>query len=219
MLSDAARPNTSNKHVDPYCYPGSIVLRNKFDIHDEEHLKATEARIAAVALIVLEDDRLKGATDENRFKATHRAIFENLYDWAGTYRNNVGRMTKGRATGRVVTYGNSENVPGEMNRVFRELAAENYLVGLDQEKFAERITYFYSEIDSTHPCREGNSRTLRQFSADIALAAGYELDWEPTGVTDDSRNALYTARDLAFERRQYQPLFDIIRANLRTLQP
>jgi fido (protein-threonine AMPylation protein) len=75
---------------------------------------------------------------------------------------------------------------------------ENYLRGLDPDRFAARLAYFYSELDSTHPFPEGNSRTLRQFTADLALAAGYELDWEPTGLTEDTRNALYVARDRAF---------------------
>ena len=207
--------------VDPYCYPGTAVLRNKFDIRNEEELKSTEARVAAFALFVLADEPLREPIDENRLLATHRAIFEEIYDWAGTYRKGVGTMTKGREVGYEyqVTYGNSQFVPGEMRRVFSELEAEDFLRGLDSERFASRLAYFYSEIDSTHPFREGNSRTLRQFSADLALAAGYELDWEPTGRTAESRNALYIARDYAFTQKKYERLIAIIRPILTPLQP
>jgi len=59
---------------DPYCYPGTNVLRNHFAIEDEEMLKATEARIAAIALFALEDEPLHGPMDEERLKVTHRAI-------------------------------------------------------------------------------------------------------------------------------------------------
>lgn len=204
---------------DPYCYPHTEVLRNRFNIQDEEELKATEARVAAVALFALEDEPLQGPMNEERLKRTHRAIFEDIYDWAGSYRRDVGTMTKGRQVGYQVTYGNSQFVPGEIERIFRELAAEDYLRGLDPDGFAARLAYFYSELDSTHPFREGNSRTLRQFTADLALAAGYELDWEPTGLTEDTRNALYVARDRAFQLRQYDPLIRIIRENLTPLQP
>ncbi len=204
---------------DPYCYPQTTILRNKFDIEDEEELKATEARVAAVALFVLEDEPLRGPINEGRLKATHRAIFEEIYDWAGMYRENVGTMTKGRAVGYQVTYGSSQYVPSEMQRIFRELEAEDYLRGLDLDHFARRLAYFYSEIDSTHPFREGNSRTLRQFSSDLALAAGYDLDWEPTGYSEESRNALYVARDLAFQHREYDRLIAIVRENLTILQP
>ncbi len=109
---------------DPYCYPNSNVLRNKFDIRDEEELKTTEARVAAIALIVLEDEPLCGPMGEDRLKATHRIIFEEIYAWAGTYRKNVGNMTKGRTAGYKVTYGHSRFVPAEMKRIFRELEAE-----------------------------------------------------------------------------------------------
>jgi len=127
-------------------------------------------------------------------------------------------MTKSRASGYVVTYGDSRFVPGEMRRIFAALARENYLTGLGADRFAERLAYFYSELDATHPFREGNSRTLRQFSTDLAQAAGYELDWERVGRTEESRNALYTARDLAYIQRNYDPLKQIIRTNLSSLE-
>jgi cell filamentation protein len=204
---------------DPYCYPGTTVLRNKFDIQDGQELKAIEARVAAIALFVFEDQPQIGPVDEDRLRATHRAIFEELYEWAGTYRENVGTMTKGRDAGYEVTYGDSQFVVAEMHRIFVELQQENFLRGLGLDDFAARLAYFYSEIDSTHPFREGNSRTLRQFSADLAMAAGYELDWEPTGHTQKSRNALYIARDLAFQRREYEKLIALMRSNLTPLQP
>lgn len=169
---------------DPYCYPGTNVLINRFGIREEEELKATEARVAAVALFALEDEPLQGPMDEARLLMTHRMIFSEIYDWAGSYRADVGRMTKGRTLGYAVTYGDCTYVPGEMTRIFVELKQENFLRGLPQEEFASRLAYFYSELDSTHPFREGNSRTLRQFTADLSLNAGYELDWEPTGKTE-----------------------------------
>ena len=205
--------------VDPYCYPGTAILRNRFGIRDQRELKAAEARVAALALFVLEDDPLQGPMDEDRLRATHGAIFSEIYEWAGRYRENTGRMTKGREAGYEVTYGESQYVPGEMSRIFRELESEGFLGGLGIDKFADRLTYFYSEIDSTHPFREGNSRTLRKFTADLAMAAGYALDWEPTGSTRQSRISLYAARDHAFQRREYRRLQQIIRANLSPLQP
>jgi cell filamentation protein len=55
-------------------------------------------------------------------------------------------------------------------QIFGELESERFLDGLKIDEFAERLTYFSSEIDSTHPSREGNSRTLREFTADLAKA-------------------------------------------------
>jgi cell filamentation protein len=164
---------------DPYCYPDTNVLRNLYDIRESEPLEAAEAFLVGLALVALDERPLPGPLDEKRFKATHHAIFGTMYEWAGRYREHTGRMTKGRSFGYTVTYGDSAHVPGEMKRIFAELAEEKYLVGLKREDFARRLAYFYSEIDATHPFREGNSRTLRQFTSDLALAAGFELDWEP----------------------------------------
>jgi cell filamentation protein len=175
--------------------------------------------VASIALFVFEDEPFLGPANENRLCETHRAIFEELYEWAGTYRENVGTMTKGRDSGYEVTYGDSQFVVGEMHRIFEELAQEDFLRGLAPDEFAARLAYFYSEIDATHPFREGNSRTLRRFSADLASAVGYELNWEPTGRTQESKNALYMARDVAFQRREYEKLIAIMRSNLTPLQP
>jgi cell filamentation protein len=157
-------------------------------------------------LFAFGDQSLPKQVDEARLKATHRAIFQRLYPFAGEYRQDTGTMTKGRALGYQVTYGDSRFVPGEMTRLFSALKAERYLCGLEADAFAARLAFYYSELDATHPFREGNSRTLRQFSADLASAAGYRLDWAPTGRDEGTRNALYRARDLAAHMGKREPL-------------
>lgn len=76
---------------DPYCYPGTNILRNKFDIEDEEELKVTEARVAAVALFALEDEPLRGSFDENRLRVTHRSILKNSMTGLETIRRMSAR--------------------------------------------------------------------------------------------------------------------------------
>ncbi len=81
--------------------------------------------MAAVALFVLEDEPLRGPINEGRLKATHRAIFEEIYDWAGMYRENVGTMTKGRAVGT--------KLPTEVRSTFHlrcNVSFENWSRGL-----------------------------------------------------------------------------------------
>jgi fido (protein-threonine AMPylation protein) len=176
--------------------------------------------VAALALFVLEDEPFTHRQmDEAHLKATHLAIFGELYEWAGFYRENTGIMTKARDAGYTVRYGDSAHVPAEMQRIFVELKREEYLKGLALNGFAERLAYFYGELDGSHPFREGNSRTLRKFASDLARAAGYELDWEPSGRNRQSRDALYIARDYAAHHRQYEHLIAIVRANLRPLIP
>jgi cell filamentation protein len=70
-------------------------------------------------------------------------------------------------------------------------------------------------LDAIHAFREGNSRTLRAFTADLALAAGHRLDWTRTGTTAEDRQRLYHARDLAVMRGDTTELAGIIAANLK----
>ncbi len=110
---------------DPYCYPGTNVLTNLFDLRTQDDLKLVEEQVAAIALLALRDEAVSGLCNEARLKATHRGIFGDVYQWAGSYRANIGRMTKSRALGYTVTYGDSHFVAPEMHRIFEELAAES----------------------------------------------------------------------------------------------
>ena len=73
----------------------------------------------------------------------------------------------------MVAYGPSENVPTALAEAFAKLKAEGDLKGLEGERFAGRLAFYYSELDAIHAFREGNSRTLRAFTADLAQAAGF----------------------------------------------
>ena len=106
-------------------------------------------------------------------------------------------MTKTRANGSVVQYGDSAFVDTELNRMLALLATEKYLRGLSPDPFANRAAYFYGELDAIHPFREGNSRTLRIFFHSLAHNAGYRIDWAPLGAIGSGRDTLYAARDRA----------------------
>ncbi len=56
-----------------------------------------------------------------------------------------------------------------------------------------------------------NSRTLRQFTSDLALNAGMNLDWSMVAADDDARRKLYLARDVAVINADSSMLADIIK--------
>ena len=151
-----------------------------------------------------------------RLKATHKAIFREVYDWAGQFRENIGAMQKYRPMGYPVVYPPSTFIPQEMDRIFAELRSEAKLQGLSLDEFAERAAVYYGDMDGTHPFREGNSRTLRQFFLDLALAAGFRLDWGASGVDEAARQRLYRARDEAAMQRKPAALKAIFRVALTT---
>jgi cell filamentation protein len=194
---------------DPYCYPGTDVLRNMEDIRDRKALDRFEADAVAANLVALRRKPITGSFDIRRLQETHRRIFARIYPWAGEFRTGIGMMAKNRS-GFTVAYGPSSNVPGALDGVFAALNKENCLKGLDLDAFVKRIAYYYSELDAIHPFREGNSRTLRAFTADLASEAGHTLDWSQIGSSEEARKSLYHARDLAVMRGDLSELIEIL---------
>ncbi len=66
--------------------------------------------------------------------------------------------------------------------------------------FATKIADLYIELDYIHPFPDGNSRTLRTFTAQLAHESGYHIDWPRFNRSDEARDRLYIARDLAVNK-------------------
>jgi cell filamentation protein len=185
-------------------------------ILDPEVLRRFEADAVAVSIVDLRRNPIAGPFDVRRLQETHRRIFGRVYPWAGEIRRDIGLMAKNRS-GFVVAYGPAQHVPGALTTVFAALKAENDLHGLGAGAMAKRLAYYYGELDAIHPFRDGNSRTLRAFAADLAKAAGHRLEWARTGQTEDDRQHLYHARDLAVMRGDLSELAEILGVCLRPL--
>jgi len=205
--------------VDPYCYPGTSVLRNLNDLRDPDRLAAFEASSVAFNIANLSVAPLKGPFDLDRLQRTHRRIFEGVYPWAGELRQNTGMMKKERWEGHAVVYADSAFIQPAIEKLFQSLQSEKFLRGLSPHEFSLRAAYYYGEIDAVHPFREGNSRTLRQFFVDLGIAAGYRIDWTSASSTEEDRKGIFLARDLAVMRGDSSLLAQIIERSLRTLAP
>lgn len=73
---------------------------------------------------------------------------------------------------------------GLSGRILSELGDEGCLRGIhDKDAMADRLAYCMSELNATHPFREGNGRVQRKSIEQIAGQAGFELDFR--GVSCD----------------------------------
>lgn len=152
--------------ADPYCYPGTTVLKNLLDIRDQETLSELEAALTAQRA----DEPLPaGRMSVTHYRAIHRHLFQDIYPWAGQFR--TVRIGKG---GSAFCY--PENIANEMRALFDELKRERFLHGLSREAFAREAAAFLSGLNAIHPFREGNGRTQTTFLALIAALAGHPLD-------------------------------------------
>lgn len=69
--------------TDPYVWPGTTCLRNKFGIRDSDELARLEARIVAVRDVQLAREPLPGEFNSEHLQAFHRFLFRDIYEWAG----------------------------------------------------------------------------------------------------------------------------------------
>jgi cell filamentation protein len=136
---------------DPYLYPGTNTLRNRYGIRDRGELAHLEADLSARRLAVLEHRRLAGAYDLAHPQAFHREIFGDVYEWAGEIRTV--------AIAKRDVFAVPEHIEPYRSNVLRQLSAEDHLRGLGREPALDRLTYYLSEINATHPFGEGNGRT------------------------------------------------------------
>ncbi len=188
----------SYEQQDEYCYPATKVLKNKLNIMDDSELLIAEREITSLKIAHLTQQPFQGRFDFDHLQAIHRYIFSDIYVWAGEIRRGEF-LAKGKTIFCLGRYINSYAAD-----IFGKLKSENFLIGLDQEKFINRLAFQIGEVNALHPFREGNGRTTREFFRQLAKNAGFDLDF---GLAD--QNNLLQADIEAFNRN-YGPLIDIL---------
>ena len=159
------------------CYPGTTVLVNKFGIRDDEKLLKAEIAITQEAAARWEQSPQFGSFDFAHYKAIHKHLLEDLYDWAGQVRD-VNISKKGT---RFCPYGEIE---GQAERIFARLLNKDCLRGLTKGRFVSEFVDLYVATNYLHPFREGNGRTQRLYLSQLARNAGYSLDFADIGVDE-----------------------------------
>lgn len=160
-----------------YCYPNSNVLKNKLDIMDATKLQKVETQLVLIKLYELRQKGITGDFSPRHLIAIHLFIFGDLYPFAGKFRTeNIAKDH--------FRFAEWEFIEEELNRLTRQLQAENYLAGLSKEGLAKRLAYYLSELNVLHPFREGNGRTIREFIRQLALRNGYRFNLTKISAQD-----------------------------------
>ena len=158
--------------VDPYCYPDSAVLRNRFDIRDAQLLAEVESLYSQQRLAELYTEHpVAGRFGLTHLSRIHRFIFQDVYPWAGKLR--TVRIHKGQTT-----FAYPENLRSEADRIFAKLRQERLLQELPQPVLLDRLSWYIGELNELHPFREGNGRALRAFFRELLLRQGLWLRFE-----------------------------------------
>ena len=153
---------------DPYCYPGSSVLKNRLGVRDQGELDAFEALITAQRG---EEPLPNGRLGLAHYRAIHHHLFQDVFAWAGKLR--TVRIAK---SGSMFCY--PEHIEAEMRKLFGRLSADRFLRGLPAPEFAGRGAHVVAELNAIHPFREGNGRTQLTYLTLLAARAGHPLAFE-----------------------------------------
>lgn len=154
--------------VDPYCYSGAGVLKNRLGLRDQAALDAFEAEATAQRFA---EPLPVGRFDAGHYRAVHRHLFGDVYAWAGRYR--TVRIAKGSS---MFCY--PEHIRTEMRRVFGELKTAQWRGAADPTGFASGLAHFLAELNAIHPFRDGNGRAQLAFASLLGFRSGRPLHLE-----------------------------------------
>ena len=155
---------------DPYCPPGSTVLRNRLNLTDAKTLAQAERDLSEVAAESI--DFSPPPYSLSYLQAIHRRLFSDLYDWAGELRTvDISKDD----THFCVT----SRIEPEANKLFNALAGANWFQELDRADLIIASAELFGDLNVVHPFREGNGRAQRILFEHIIVNAGYEISWWP----------------------------------------
>ena len=160
-----------------YCYKGSDTLINKLDIKSSRKLHDFERKIVLLKSYELRQKNKTGDFDLKHFKNIHKFLFENIYEFAGTFRKEDIAKDNFR-------FASFLYIEEELTRILQMLKNENYLKGLDKENLSKRLAFYLAEINVLHPFREGNGRVTREFIRQLAYYNEYNLDLKKTNPSE-----------------------------------
>ena len=156
---------------DHYIDPESGILKNRLGITDEALLEAAEADFVAERSRELSETSIQGHFDLAHLQAIHRHLFGDVYEWAGELR--TVDISKGSSM-----FAHHAHIASAAAPIFKQLAEEKHLAGLDPGAFSDRAAHYLGELNALHPFREGNGRAQREFVSHLAHRTGYYVAWE-----------------------------------------
>jgi cell filamentation protein len=118
---------------------------------------------------------LNGKFNFAHYRAVHRFLFAEIYEWAGEIR--VVNISK-KGTG----FCPFDQINERAGLIFGRLKKMNYFKNSNRNDFVSEIVDFYEITNGLHPFREGNGRTQRSFLTMLIRFAGYDIDFSEIDV-------------------------------------
>lgn len=108
-------------------------------------------------------------------KYVHKYLFQDVYEFAGKFRNIDFSKHEKILNNDSVAYGDSKTLKESLEYDISLEKEKNYKE-MSIVKVINNITNFSSSIWQVHPFREGNTRTTALFIEKYLISLGYEVD-------------------------------------------
>lgn len=162
---------------DPYLYPDSEVLKNKFDVMDDMTLRGLEADYVVLRLSEIAADEPINMFNFASLCGLHYRIFQDIFDWAGKPRIINIEKAETALNGISIEYSDVFDIEKDAQSVMYDMNEYRW----DQASFEAKVTTFsdyMAKLWKVHPFREGNTRTIVTFCAMFIEAQGIYIDSE-----------------------------------------
>jgi len=163
--------------LNPYLDESAGVLFNKLGINNPQKLKEAEDELTRLRLSQLTARPIPGNFDLSHLQAIHRHIFQDVYPWAGQFRQNYDAVKLDYVGGPARRFTPSAEIERECKALFTSLSQDDYLKNLAREPFLEKTACYLNRMNAIHPFPEGNGRAQRRFISLLAEQAGHPLDF------------------------------------------
>ena len=150
---------------DAYCYKDTDILENIPSIMEQDALDDFEEEHSSVRML----DVPTGNFDAVHLCAVHKHIFQDVYTWAGEFRNCS--MSKGGSQ-----FCQPQFIAQEVSRVCQHIKNNLKQTALSDKDAISLLVFTVAEFNAIHPFREGNGRVIREFASQLAEHMGYFLD-------------------------------------------
>lgn len=158
------RVDDTNQSI--YCYPGTSILINNYDIKDKEKLLELENAIVTykLAKIICDEQPFSKNLSIDHYFNIHKYLFEDIYPFAGKIREEMTNKKNTEIKGEegIRIYCAPKHIYECLNERLALMKKEARNI-YTREGLINFLAKNYLELYYIHPFREGNSRTLREF--------------------------------------------------------
>ncbi len=149
-----------------------LLLKNVPGLGDFDAIDAAETAAYEAGAHALLHSPLPGRMDYGYLKKIHKALFGDLWPWAGKDRKDLGLQGGLRKNGMTVHFTASPDIKKEARRIFAQDSIEPLMCATSAEKFVGGMAWLWNKLNALHPFIDGNGRSARMFITELARRSG-----------------------------------------------